>query len=77
MTRLESGAHLLSAVGRVTLRYTQCFKTKASSAPVRGLLAVERLMGLHGYDNRGGIRVKKVYKAHLLTLVHHHIACTY
>ena len=58
-TRLESGANLLSPVGRVTLRYTQCFETKASSAPVRGLLAVERLMGLHGYDNRGGIRVKK------------------
>ena len=49
--------------------YMQLFKTKALSAPVPSLLAVQ-LMKLHGYDNWGGINVKtctKVVKAHLLT----------
>ena len=34
------------------------FKTKASSAPVPGLLSNSTVMKLHGSDNQGGIAVK-------------------
>ena len=68
--RFENGAPPAAIAGRlceghVTLRNTQRFKTKVSSAPVPGLLTL--LMKLHGSDNRGGIIVK-TYKEHLLTL---------
>ena len=63
----ESGVHQLPLVSCVTSRYMQHFKTKALSALVPGLLAVQRLMSSHAY-HRGGITIKNLYKARLFTL---------